>query len=153
MASAPGEIRWRRLVEECLRREIGAAAPLPGLEQDLIETGVLDSMGWVSFIRALESASGVADLGSALTEGVSSLENIFKVLDAARAQSGSAESGALRGERPSAGNAGLLGRFWFDDWLALNSLRRSRPRLWHDRRKASRACRNRIAGVCGRRRR
>lgn len=95
MASSPGEVRWRRLVEECLRREIGAATPLPGLEQDLIETGVLDSMGWVSFIRALESASGVADLGSALTEGVPSLENILKALDAARSQTGSAESRAL----------------------------------------------------------
>ena len=70
----------RRLVEECLRREIGAKAPPPMAGQNLVETGVLDSMGWVSFLRALESASGVNDLGARLTERAPSLENILVAL-------------------------------------------------------------------------
>ena len=78
------EIRARRLVEECLRREIGLKTPQPLPDQDLIETGVLDSMGWVSFLRALESASGVNDMGALLVERVPSLENILVALNDAR---------------------------------------------------------------------
>jgi len=79
-------VRARRLVEECLRSEIGSKTPQPSPDQDLIETGVLDSMGWVGFLRALESASGVNDLGARLTERVPSLENILVALNDARAE-------------------------------------------------------------------
>ena len=71
---------WARLVEECFRREAGPQAALPGPEQDLIETGALDSMGWVSFLRALESASGIGQLGTLLTQRTPSLESIFQVI-------------------------------------------------------------------------
>jgi hypothetical protein len=57
MAPLTEENRWQRLVEECFHREAGSQASLPDSSQDLIETGVLDSMGWVSFLRALESAA------------------------------------------------------------------------------------------------
>ena len=44
------ENRWRRLVEECFRREAASQTSIPDAEQDLIETGALDSMaGSVSF--------------------------------------------------------------------------------------------------------
>jgi len=66
MSSVKDETHWRRLVEECFRRETGAEAPISDPAQDLIETGVLDSMGWVSFLRALESASGLSELGALL---------------------------------------------------------------------------------------
>lgn len=68
MALPVEESRWRRLIEECFWREAGANAPIPSSFQDLIESGALDSMGWVSFLRALESASGINDLGALLTE-------------------------------------------------------------------------------------
>jgi 3-oxoacyl-[acyl-carrier-protein] synthase III len=55
--------KHRRLLEDCFRREAGSSAAIPGFDVDLIETGVLDSMGWVSFLRAIETASGAADLG------------------------------------------------------------------------------------------
>jgi 3-oxoacyl-[acyl-carrier-protein] synthase-3 len=55
--------KYRRLLEDCFRREAGSSAAIPGFDVDLIETGVLDSMGWVSFLRAIETASGAADLG------------------------------------------------------------------------------------------
>ena len=80
MAFIADENRWRHLVAECFRREAGPEATIPDSTQDLIETGVLDSMGWVSFLRALESASGLHDLGALLTESTPSLGNIFQAL-------------------------------------------------------------------------
>ena len=86
MASFADETHWRRLVEECFRREAGFQAPIPDSTQDLIETGALDSMAWVSFLRALESASGLSNLGAMLTERTPSLESIFQALKQAQAQ-------------------------------------------------------------------
>ncbi len=86
MASFADENRWRHLVEECFRREAGSQASIPGPTQDLIETGVLDSMGWVSFLRGLESASGINDLGAHLTEHTPSLESIFQAIQEAQAE-------------------------------------------------------------------
>src|ERR1700675_3923442 len=85
MASIKDETHWRRLIEECFRREAGAEAPISDPAQDLIETGVLDSMGWVSFLRALESASGLSELGALLTQRTPSLGSIFQVLKEPRA--------------------------------------------------------------------
>ena len=86
MASFTDETHWQRLVEECFRREAGVRAPIPDSAQDLIETGALDSMAWVSFLRALESASGLGNLGALLTERTPSLESIFQVFKQAQAQ-------------------------------------------------------------------
>jgi len=86
MASFADETHWRRLVEECFRREAGFQAPIPDSTQDLIETGALDSMAWVSFLRALESASGLSNLGAMLTERTPSLESIFQTLKQAQDQ-------------------------------------------------------------------
>lgn len=85
MAPTKDENQWSRLVEECFRREAGPQTPIPDPARDLIETGVLDSMGWVSFLRALESASGVNELGALLTQRTPSLGSIFQALKEARA--------------------------------------------------------------------
>ncbi|MFI5092160.1 MAG: 3-oxoacyl-ACP synthase III family protein [Candidatus Acidiferrales bacterium] len=87
MASLKEEDRWRRLVEECFRREAGSQTSIPDPTQDLIETGVLDSMGWVSFLRGLESASGMTELGAMLTQRTPSLESIFQAFREAEAES------------------------------------------------------------------
>src|SRR5690242_6074131 len=73
------EIRWRRLIEDSFQREAGSQATLPDATQDLIQTGALDSMGWVSFLRTLEYASGRNDLGSQLTGRIPSFESILLV--------------------------------------------------------------------------
>src|SRR5260370_25351332 len=70
----------RRLVEDCFRREAGPAASIPGDNVDLIETGVLDSMAWVSFLRAVETASGISDLGSSLNSRSASLGEVLAAL-------------------------------------------------------------------------
>jgi 3-oxoacyl-[acyl-carrier-protein] synthase III len=86
------ENRWRRLVEDCFRREAGSQTSIPDSAQDLIETGALDSMGWVSFLRALESASGLNVLGALLTNRTPSFESIFQAFREARTESLSLES-------------------------------------------------------------
>jgi 3-oxoacyl-[acyl-carrier-protein] synthase-3 len=104
MAPIKDENQWQRLVEECFQREAGPQAPIPNSAQDLIETGLLDSMGWVSFLRALESASGLNELGALLTERTPSLESIFQVFKEAGAKGPSPRadfSGAKRDGMPT----------------------------------------------------
>jgi 3-oxoacyl-[acyl-carrier-protein] synthase-3 len=72
--------KHRHLVEECFRLEAGASAAIPGDDADIIETGALDSMGWVSFLRAIETASGIADLGSNLNGRTPSFAAILSAL-------------------------------------------------------------------------
>lgn len=76
--SVPGfDEKYRRLLEACFRLEVGPSAALPDDEVDLIETGILDSMAWVSFLRAIETASGISDLGSGLNERSPSLGEVL----------------------------------------------------------------------------
>jgi 3-oxoacyl-[acyl-carrier-protein] synthase-3 len=77
--------RRRRIVEDCFRREAGSSAPLPDDAVDLIESGTLDSMAWVSFLRTVESACGVSDLGARLTQRPSSFASVLESLQEARA--------------------------------------------------------------------
>jgi 3-oxoacyl-[acyl-carrier-protein] synthase-3 len=70
----------RHVVEECFRREAGLSVAIPGDDVDLIERGILDSMGWVSFLRSVESASGACELGSALNDRSASFAAVFDAL-------------------------------------------------------------------------
>ena len=101
------ENRWRQLVEDCFRREAGPQAPIPALDQDLIETGVLDSMSWVSFLRGLESASGANDLGALLAEHTPSFGSIFQAFRKAR---GSESHSVVAADSSSPGPAPNLGQ-------------------------------------------
>src|SRR5713226_8112239 len=85
----------RRLVEACFCREAGSAASIPGDTVDLIETGILDSMAWVSFLRAVETASGVSDLGSGLNERSASLGEILAALQSSAPEISSVDDGSL----------------------------------------------------------
>lgn len=78
--SSKEEDSLRRMVESCFRREGGASTPFPDETVDLIQTGVLDSMGWVSFLRAVETASGASDLGSGLNERSASIASVMAAL-------------------------------------------------------------------------
>ena len=80
-APSPGEeAAFRRIVEACFRNEGGASAALPNDTVDLIETGILDSMAWVGFLRAVETASGISDLGSGLNERPASFASVLEAL-------------------------------------------------------------------------
>ena len=58
-------------------------SPCPRDDVDLIETGILDSMAWVSFLRTVESASGVGDLGSSLNDRSATLAAVLSALQEA----------------------------------------------------------------------
>lgn len=77
-----GEDSFRRIVETCFRGEAGPSVPLPSETADLIETGVLDSMAWVGFLRGVETASGISDLGSDLNQQPASIASILTALRA-----------------------------------------------------------------------
>ncbi len=74
------EDSFRRIVEACFRQEAGSSASIPGDDVDLIQTGILDSMAWVSFLRSVETASGVSDLGSDLNERSASFAAVLAAL-------------------------------------------------------------------------
>src|SRR6266478_4328115 len=79
--SVPGfDEKYRRLLEACFHREAEPSAAIPGDDVDLIETGILDSMAWVSFLRAVETASGISDLGSGLNERSASFAEVLASL-------------------------------------------------------------------------
>ncbi len=85
----------RRLVEDCFRRESGSVASIPGDSVNLIETGILDSMAWVSFLRAVETASGVSDLGSGLNERSASLGEVLAALQNSTSEISSVDDASL----------------------------------------------------------
>src|SRR5207248_945883 len=78
--SPEGEDSFRRIVDACFRGEAGSSVPLSVDTADLIETGVLDSITWVSFLRAVETASGTSDLVSDLNEQPASIASILAAL-------------------------------------------------------------------------
>jgi 3-oxoacyl-[acyl-carrier-protein] synthase-3 len=83
---------WMRMIEDCFRREAGSSAPIPGESADLIQAGILDSMAWVGFLRAVETASGVSDLGSGLNERPASFESVLAILKDSKSNSSPADS-------------------------------------------------------------
>jgi len=97
----------RSLVEACFRREAGSAASIPADEIDLLEAGILDSMAWVSFLRAIETASGVSDLGSGLNERSASLGEVLAALQNSAP------------ENPGADDAGLIRKLSFSPAQAM----------------------------------
>jgi len=54
---------------QCVAREIGPGVSLPGEEEDLVLSGVLDSMGWVGVLTVIESATGIHNFGNPWPEG------------------------------------------------------------------------------------
>ncbi|MGH9430818.1 MAG: hypothetical protein ACRD3T_04690, partial [Terriglobia bacterium] len=56
--------RALQAVRERVTAEVPSGTPLPGDGEDLIETGLIDSMGWVEVLSGLEDATGIRDFGN-----------------------------------------------------------------------------------------
>jgi len=94
--SVPGfDEKYRRLLEACFHREAEPSAAIPGDDVDLIETGILDSMAWVSFLRAVETASGISDLGSGLNERSATLGEVLVAMRNSAPEISSANDASL----------------------------------------------------------
>jgi len=52
------------LARQYVAEEIGLGASLPGEEEDLVRSGLLDSMGWVGVLTVIESATGIHNFGN-----------------------------------------------------------------------------------------
>lgn len=57
------------LVRECVKRELPPGSALPAANMDLVKSEVLDSMGWVGVLSALEKALGARNLAETWPEG------------------------------------------------------------------------------------
>lgn len=56
------EDRHREIVEQYVRRALPANHPLPPDDEDLLDSGALDSMGWVAVLESIEEAAGLSEL-------------------------------------------------------------------------------------------
>jgi 3-oxoacyl-[acyl-carrier-protein] synthase-3 len=52
------------LVRKCVSRELPSGVPVPGDEEDFVQTGVIDSMGWVGILSAIEETTGIRNFGN-----------------------------------------------------------------------------------------
>jgi len=53
--------RNREIVVESVRRALRANRPFPPDDEGLLESGALDSMGWVAVLESIEEAAGLSD--------------------------------------------------------------------------------------------
>lgn len=68
MAQSWNETQLPRLIREIVGREMGGGKTPPGDETDLVESGLLDSMGWVGVLTGIEALTGIANFGSSWPE-------------------------------------------------------------------------------------
>jgi hypothetical protein len=97
------DLRSLDLVRKCVE-ELGSGAPPPGDEDDLVETEIVDSMGWVGILTAIEAATGIHDFGNPWPNGRP--QTIRALADAIREH-----SGELTGRSASQRDAGAT-RHW-----------------------------------------
>ncbi len=61
--------RAAELVQKCVTQEMRPGVPLPSDEEDLVRAGLIDSMGWVGILTAIEEATGIQNFGNPWLEG------------------------------------------------------------------------------------
>lgn len=76
--------RAEQIVEQCIRREMSGGAPPLAPEEDLVESGAVDSMAWVSVIRCIEAASGDSDFGERMLDQPRSIKAMVAALQSWR---------------------------------------------------------------------
>jgi 3-oxoacyl-[acyl-carrier-protein] synthase III len=100
------------LVRECVGRELISGSPTPERNADLVKSGLLDSMGWVGVLSALEKALGVRNFANAWPEGKA--QSIAALVQLAR------EAVAVAEPAPSSLGAHQLsnasGRIYISGW-------------------------------------
>jgi 3-oxoacyl-[acyl-carrier-protein] synthase-3 len=69
MAQTWDEASALELARRSVLRELPPDGSLPGDDDDLVVAGLVDSMGWVGILSAVEAATGVRNFGSVWAEG------------------------------------------------------------------------------------
>ena len=75
--------RLAEIVDQCVKRELAPGASLPAPEEDLVESGAVDSMAWVSVVRCIEAATGDADFGERMLDAPRSMSAMLAAMNAA----------------------------------------------------------------------
>ncbi len=52
------------LVRKCVSQELLPRASAPSDKEDLVKSGLIDSMGWVGILSAIEEATGIRNFGN-----------------------------------------------------------------------------------------
>lgn len=77
---------FSKIVGDCIRKELEPGATMPAHDEDLVESGAVDSMAWISVVRCVERGAGVAGLGEHLMEGPRSAASLLQAIQAASSQ-------------------------------------------------------------------
>src|SRR3989304_5198778 len=63
------ETEMLELVRRSAAQGLPPGRPMPGDGEDLVKAGLIDSMGWVEILSAIEGAAGIQNFGSVWPEG------------------------------------------------------------------------------------
>lgn len=77
----PASGRLREIVEQCVGRELRAGSPLPAPEEELVESGAVDSMAWVSVVRCIETAAESSDFGELMLDRPRTINAMVSALE------------------------------------------------------------------------
>ena len=69
MSGFSDEEHASQMVRKFVAVELRPGVMLPGDDEDLVESGLIDSMGWVGILSALEDATGIRNFGNPWPEG------------------------------------------------------------------------------------
>lgn len=69
------------VVRKCVSRELPSGVPAPNDDEDLVKTEVVDSMGWVGILSAIEEATGIRNFVNAWPDELpQSIRSLAKVV-------------------------------------------------------------------------
>jgi len=93
----------RQLILKLIARELQPGSPLPGDDEDLVATGLLDSMGWVGILAGLEEATGIRNFGASWPAGRA--RSIRELVNAVRADLAKAQTHISSSDSQGGGRA------------------------------------------------
>jgi 3-oxoacyl-[acyl-carrier-protein] synthase-3 len=96
MASLPSwnEADALEVVRKCVSRELPSGVSLPNDDEDLVKTEVIDSMGWVGILSAIEEATGIRNFGNAWPDDLpQSIRSLAKIVCGSLSQTAREQAG------------------------------------------------------------
>lgn len=115
------ETRALELVRGVVAGELPTGSPMPRDGDDLVGAGLIDSMGWVAILSAIEDAAGIRDFGTLWPEGRP--QSIRALVEACRESAGES-SDQTRKDDESQGSSSGGAAISLAGWgFALGSLR------------------------------
>ncbi len=103
------QLRSLDLVRKSVAQELGPGTPLPGDEDDLVGTEIVDSMAWVGILTCIEAATGIRNFGNPWPEGrPQSIRALAEAIRERSAELGGRSAGQQGSSATSSGQIVLL---------------------------------------------